>query len=313
MTSMNDEEAIAALVTLVVLSLIISGILAMIALYFAARWMDSFEEKARAASGKEELPLRDIPKQLTLFRDELAAWTSDYRRLQRENADLRVRLDTQQKQLTAGGSAMLGESAAPREASGPEAQLANAGRAAITEAKIYFGRLAADQDFKSLDRELEVSKWLATADALLAQVASGKSAGAAELTKALRDGELDTVLTLAGFLDAYFPMEDNWYGAGRAVAALEALIRSILAREEIEIYAVRPLSRLASHHEGAKVIDHRNVRDIERVHRAVAQQATHVSGKDLLVIDCWAPGWVMASGDSLPPRLSLYNQADWMD
>jgi hypothetical protein len=304
----KERAPLTAVLTIAVLVLLFVGVSALTTRHLFARRINRVEDEARKALRKDpedSLTLDDLPGELERFRKQVAGLTAENIDLCKQNDRRKEQIDEQEQELA------IARAALPKEPDGPEARLANAGRTAIREALACFDRLGADRDFKSLDGTLNIRDALAAVDSLLEKVAKGTSADAAAVTAALRAGELDTVLTLAGFLDVYFPMQDDWYAAGRAVTAVEALIRSMLARERVEVYAVRPLSRLRSHREGAEPYDRRNIHDIEPVRRAVTDQAPYVSGDDLLVIDCSAPGWIIAGGESSPPLLSLYNAATW--
>jgi hypothetical protein len=299
----------AALLVIIVLLLLLTGLPVVATWYVTrrafAKRIDRVETAARNAFGKEALTLDHIVQEAQEWDEQrLADLANENENLSRENRQYQEQNKTLAQQLA------IVQNAQPKEADGPDARLANAGRTAIKEARACFDRLEADPDFKSLDGTLNVGDALGAADSLLEKVAKG-DAGAAALTAALRAGELDTVLTLAGFLDVYYPTQDDWYAAGRAVTAIEALIRSILTHEQVEIYGVRPLSRLRSPREGAAPHDRRNIQEIERVRRAVTDQAPFVSGDDLLVIDCSAPGYIIAGIESTPPQLSLYNPVTW--
>ncbi|MFO1168579.1 MAG: hypothetical protein U1E19_10775 [Rhodoblastus sp.] len=168
--------------------------------------------------------------------------------------------------------------------------------------------LADDADYVELAATLRLDSAYRKLETLLAQDASARRG---DFLPALKRGDLDLPITLPLLLDAYYPPEGAWYRAARAASAVDALLRAALARDAVEIFVVRPLTRVRSRASEANAFDVRNIRSLARAQQGVRKIASLLAPGEDLVVDCIAPGYVAPGRGSNPPRLTYYNPSAW--
>ena len=191
-----------------------------------------------------------------------------------------------------------------------DSSLSTALSIACKEAALAFDALADDKDYRDLAATLPIEQSYHKLDRLLQDDVAARARDC-DLWPALTRGDLDLPITLPALLEAYCPGEGAWYRATRAAAAVDALLRAALAKSAIEIFVVRPLTRVRSRASDASAFDVRGIRRLGRAKAAVSKVAANLQPGEDLVVDCSAPGYVAAGRGSSPPRLTYYNPSAW--
>jgi hypothetical protein len=183
---------------------------------------------------------------------------------------------------------------------------------ACDEATKAMDALSDDADYRELSDVIPVASCFRRLGGMLE--AGAESAVGKVLWTALSQGDLDAPLTLPVLLEAYYPSDGAWGLAQRAAGAVEALLRLALARDSVETFVVKPLTRVRGRGTDLSdggLFDTRKIRTLSRAKTAVGKIAASLQPGEHLIVDCRAPGFVSPTRGASPPILTYYNPSAW--
>jgi len=260
----------------------------------SVKLIEKTETEVGRSVGKASIPLSEIPKLFSALQAKADARPAKAIVEQKADHPVPARIG-------------VAESTAQDSLS----RLARAGRIVASESLATLKELQSDAEFAAVERVLKLCEVVIQLDAKLARLSEGDPTPDELPTAILRAGGFDNLLTATPFLEAYFSDQEDWYEAIKAISALEAITRLLLARHGIEIYVVKPLTRLSGYRGVEETLDLRGIKQLDAVVKAIQKHGSVLNRGELLVIDCLAPGFIIPTVGSKHPRMCFYNPSAW--
>jgi hypothetical protein len=204
-----------------------------------------------------------------------------------------------------------GNGTVSRAPSEPLHRLSEAGRAIAAEALTCFAELESDKTFAKLNEVGKLRDAVTSADAKFKRLCEGDLTPDDDPVRIALSGGFNDILTLSSLIEVYFSDQDDWYEMCRVMSALEEFTRLLLARYGVEVYVVKPLTRLFPYRGDKETEDIRGIKKLDAVRAAVGKQAATINQGEALIVDCLAPGFIIRGAGSTPPRMCFYNPSAW--
>jgi hypothetical protein len=201
--------------------------------------------------------------------------------------------------------------ATDRPLTGKFRQLGLAGSTIAGEALACLDQLESNRNFVELNEVAKIRDAVVGVNAKFKRLMEDNLTSEDDPVAILSAGGFNGILTICPLIDAYFSDQDDWYEMCRLLSALSEFTKVLLARYGVEVYVVKPLTRLGNYRGEKNTQDIRGIKKLVAVRAAVNRQAAIMRPGEALIVDCVAPGIIYTGGGSIPPTISFYNPSAW--